>query len=214
MEKYSVTEKTKITRLAKRGSYDRETINAILDESLVCTLAFVRDNQPFQIPTGFCRIDNKLYVHGSVGSTYMRGLAEGNLPVCISVTIVDGLVLARSAFHHSMNYRSAVIFSHAERVTERDELYKALEAFTNKVQPGRWNDVRHPSEGEWKSTMLISLTIEEASAKIRTGPPSDDDEDYALDIWAGVVPLEVVRKTPLSDPALKTGISPPSYLTI
>jgi len=212
MSTFPITEKTEITRLAKRGSYDKETVYAILDEALFCTLAYVRNNQAFQIPTGFCRIDDKLYVHGSVGSSYMRELAEKKLPVCISVTHLDGLVLARSAFHHSVNYRSVVLFSVAERVDNQDELYNALEVFTNKVQPGRWNDVRKPSPGEWKSTMLIAFKIEEASAKIRTGPPKDDEEDYQSDIWAGVVPMVLERKHPIADEALKEGISLPSYL--
>jgi nitroimidazol reductase NimA-like FMN-containing flavoprotein (pyridoxamine 5'-phosphate oxidase superfamily) len=142
----------------------------------------------------------------------MRALVEDNLPVCISVTLLDGLVLARSAFHHSMNYRSVVLFSHAEKVTDTDEMYKALEVFTNKVQPGRWNDVRVPTPGEWKSTLLISFTIEEASAKIRTGPPKDDDADYSLDIWAGVIPLKTERQDPVPDQSLKPGIILPPYL--
>lgn len=212
MSKFSITGKTKITRLPKRGVYDKEIIYAILDEALYCTLAYVRDGQPFQIPTGFCRIEDKLYMHGSVGSFYMRELADKKLPVCISVTHLDGLVLARSAFHHSVNYRSAVIFSEAEKVTDQDELYKALEVFTNKVQPGRWNDIRKPTSSEWKATMLLSFKIEEASAKVRTGPPLDDDEDYALDVWAGVVPIKLERQNPLPDESMKDGISLPPYL--
>ncbi len=212
MSKFDVTEKTEITRLPKRGVYDKQTIYDILDEALFCTLSYVRENQSFQIPTGFCRIDNKVYVHGSVGSFYMRELAEKKLPVCLSVTLMDGLVLARSAFHHSVNYRSVVIFSEAERVVDDAELYKALEVFTNKIQPGRWADVRKPSSGEWKATMLLSFTLEEASAKVRTGPPIDDDEDYALDIWAGVVPLKQERKQPVPDTKLNEGIRLPDYL--
>lgn len=212
MSKFSITGKTKITRLPKRGVYDKEIIYAILDEALYCTLAYVRDGQPFQIPTGFCRIEDKLYMHGSVGSFYMRELADKKLPVCISVTHLDGLVLARSAFHHSVNYRSVVIFSEAEKVTDQDELYKALEVFTNKVQPGRWNDIRKPTSSEWKATMLLSFKIEEASAKVRTGPPLDDDEDYALDVWAGVVPIKLERQNPLPDESMKDGISLPPYL--
>ncbi len=212
MSKFSITEKTEITRLAKRGIYDKETIYAILDEALYCTLAYVRDGQPFQIPTGFCRIEDKLYMHGSVGSFYMRELAEKKLPVCISVTHLDGLVLARSAFHHSVNYRSAVIFSEAEKVTDQDELYRALEIFTNKIQPGRWDDIRKPTANEWKATMLLSFKIEEASAKVRTGPPIDDDEDYALNIWSGVVPMKLERKDPIADESMKVGISLPPYL--
>jgi uncharacterized protein len=145
MATFDITEKTEITRLPKRGVYDKDQINAILDEALFCTLAYVRQSTTaFQIPTGFCRIDDKLYVHGSVGSFYMRELADKNQPVCISVTLMDGLVLARSAFHHSVNYRSVVIFSTPQRVTDNDELYLALEVFTNKMQPGRWSDVRKP----------------------------------------------------------------------
>lgn len=212
MSRFPITEKTEITRLPKRGEYDKEAVYAILDEAMFCTLAYVRNEQPFQIPTGFCRMDDKLYVHGSVGSFYMRELAEKKLPVCISVTHLDGLVLARSAFHHSVNYRSVVIFSEAEKVGDQDELYKALEIFTNKIQPGRWNDVRKPSTGEWKATMLLSFNIAEASAKVRTGPPIDDDEDYELDIWAGVVPLKTERKTPVPDVDLKHDVPLPNYL--
>lgn len=216
MSKFKITDKTEITRLPKRGVYDRDQINTILDEALFCTLAYVRDTsdgpQAFQIPTGFCRIGDKIYVHGSVGSFYMREMAEKKLPVCISVTLIDGLVLARSAFHHSVNYRSVVIFSNAEKVTVEKELYEALEVFTNKMQPGRWNDVRKPTAGEWKATMLLSFTINEASAKVRTGGPIDDDEDYSLDIWAGVVPLSLQRLQPISDVKLKQGIIVPDYL--
>ena len=216
MDRFDITDKTEITRLPKRGVYDKDQINAILDEALFCTLAYVRQSttgtQAFQIPTGFCRIDDKLYVHGSVGSFYMRELSDKNQPVCISVTLMDGLVLARSAFHHSVNYRSVVIFSTPQKVTDNDELYKALEVFTNKMQPGRWNDVRKPSSGEWKATMLLSFNIVEASAKVRTGPPLDDDEDYSLDIWAGVVPLKQVRTQPVPDVNLKQGILLPDYL--
>jgi nitroimidazol reductase NimA-like FMN-containing flavoprotein (pyridoxamine 5'-phosphate oxidase superfamily) len=216
MATFNITEKTEITRLPKRGVYDKDQIYAILDEALVCTLAYVRDTpngqQAFQIPTGFCRIDDKLYLHGSVGSFYMRELAVTNQSVCLSVTLMDGLVLARSAFHHSVNYRSVIMFSKAQTVTDNDELYTALEVFTNKMQPGRWNDVRKPSTGEWKATMVLSFTIEEASAKVRTGPPIDDEEDYSLDIWAGVVPLRLERKQPVPDAKLKQGVLMPDYL--
>lgn len=212
MDKFKITDKTTITRLPKRGAYDKETIFNILDEALVCTIAFVRNNEPFQIPTGFCRVEDYLYIHGSVGSFYMRELAENKSTVCISVTHLDGLVLARSAFHHSMNYRSAIIFSRAEKVTDQKELYSVLEIFTNKIQPGRWNDVRKPTEGEWKATMVIKFKIEEASAKIRVGEPKDDDEDYELDVWAGVVPLKLEHKSPVPDSRLKTGVSLPNYL--
>lgn len=207
------TDRTTITRLPKRGVYDQEIINSILDEALYCTVAYVYQGQAFQIPTGFCRIGNQLYIHGSVGSFYMREIAEKKLPVSIGVTLIDGLVLARSAFHHSVNYRSVVMFAEPRKVTEDDELYKALEVFTNKMQPGRWDDIRQPNDSEWKKTMVIAFTIEEASAKIRSGAPKDDDEDYDLNIWAGVVPLKLERGKPIADPALKSSVSVPDYLS-
>ncbi|HWA35746.1 MAG TPA: pyridoxamine 5'-phosphate oxidase family protein [Cyclobacteriaceae bacterium] len=211
-EKFPITEKTEITRLPKRGVYDKDVIYSILDEALFCTIAYSREGQPFQIPTGFCRIEDTLYIHGSVGSFYMRELATGKFPACISVTLIDGLVLARSAFHHSVNYRSVVIFGEPKKVTDEGELYMALEVFTNKMCPGRWNDVRKPTKNEWKETMVLSFGIAEASAKVRVGPPKDDDEDYAMDVWAGVVPLKLVRQAPEPDPVLKSGVSLPSYL--
>lgn len=212
MSQFPKTDKTEITRLPKRGDYSQETVFSILDEALVCTVAFADNGQPFQIPTGFCRIGNQLYIHGSVGSHYMRMLAKGEMPVCISATLLDGLVLARSAFHHSVNYRSVVLFSKPRLVTAADELYKALEVFTNKMCPGRWDDVRQPTDNEWKATMVLAFTIDEASAKVRTGGPKDDEEDYALDVWAGVVPLSLDRHALIPDPALKAGVAIPSYL--
>lgn len=212
MDKFPITDKTKITRLPKRGVYDKDVIYAILDEALFCTLAYVHNGEPFQIPTGFCRIGNSIYIHGSVGSFYMRELAEGKSNVSISVTHLDGLVLARSAFHHSVNYRSVALFSKPQKVENQEEIYTALEVFTNKMQPGRWNDTRLPNETEWKATMVLKFDIEEASAKIRTGPPKDDAEDYELPIWAGVVPITTERKKPISDPQLKSGVSLPTYL--
>lgn len=212
MSEFQKTERTTITRLAKRASYSKATVYSILDEALYCTVAFVLNGEPVQIPTGFCRMEDKLYIHGSVGSFYMRELAEKELPVCICVTCLDGLVLARSAFHHSMNYRSVVLFSKPEWITNEKELYGVLEVFTNKMQPGRWDDVRKPTPAEWKATMVLAFAIEEVSAKIRTGPPVDDEEDYTLNVWAGVVPLNVERKSPVTDPRLKNGISIPAYL--
>jgi len=212
MSEFPKTDKTHITRLPKRGVYDRDRIYAILDEALFCTVAFVRDGQPFQIPTGFCRIGNTLYIHGSVGSAYMRELAEKRSQVCVSATLIDGVVLARSAFHHSVNYRSVVVFGTTQIVTDEVELSTALETFTNKMQPGRWNDVRRPTAGEWKATMVLAIQIDEASAKVREGGPKDDEDDYALDIWAGVVPLQVMRSAPIADELLKPGIELPLYL--
>lgn len=212
MEKFPITDKTKITRLPKRGVYDKETIYSILDEALFCTLAYVHEGNPFQIPTGFVRIENKIYIHGSVGSFYMRELREKKLPVSISVTFLDGLVLARSAFHHSVNYRSVVVFSEPQLVTDEHELYKALELFTEKVCPGRWAEIRKPTANEWKETMVLSFDITEASGKVRTGPPKDDEEDYSMNVWAGVQPLKTIRTTPIPDPQLKEGVELPSYL--
>ncbi len=212
MSTLPVTERTDITRLPKRGSYDQETIYSILDEALVCTLAYVREGEPFEIPTGFCRIGDQVYIHGSVGSFYMRELAKGESTLCLSVTLMDGIVLARSAFHHSVNYRSVVLFGKPAVVTDKDELYNALEVFTNKMCPGRWNDVRKPTDNEWKATMVLKVGIQEASAKIRTGPPKDDEEDYSLDVWAGVQPLKTVWMPLIADPALKAGVQVPAYL--
>lgn len=212
MTHFPVTDKTKITRLAKRGAYDKATVYQILDEALFCTVAMNLNGQPFQIPTGFCRIDNTIYIHGSVGSHYMRELVKDNLPVNINVTLMDGLVLARSAFHHSVNYRSVSVFSKAKQVTDQTKLDHILEVFTEKMCKGRWNDIRKPDAGEWKATMVIGFDMEEASAKIRTGNPVDDEEDYMLDIWAGVVPISSERKTPIADPKLKEGIPLPAYL--
>jgi nitroimidazol reductase NimA-like FMN-containing flavoprotein (pyridoxamine 5'-phosphate oxidase superfamily) len=212
MEKFSVTDKTKITRLPKRGTYDKETVYQILDEALFCTLAYVHDGQPFQIPTGFVRVEDKIYVHGSVGSFYMRELRDKKQPVCISATLMDGLVLARSAFHHSVNYRSVVIFGEPQLVDNQTELYGALEAFTEKMCKGRWADVRKPTNNEWKETMLLSFDVTEASAKIRSGPPKDDAEDSSMDVWAGVVPLKIQHLAPIADPDLKAGVALPNYL--
>ena len=212
MDQYPATEKTSITRLPKRGSYDPATIHAILDQALVCTIAFVWDGQPFQIPTGFVRIGETLYIHGSVGSTYMRRLAAEKTAVSISVTHLDGLVLARSLFHHSVNYRSVSMFSESQLITDRDELDQVLEAFTEKICKGRWADARKPTENEWKATMVLAFPILEAVAKVRTGDPKDDEEDYSLDIWAGVLPLQTVKGAPVADGRLKPGVNLPDYL--
>lgn len=212
MSKFPITDKTKITRLPKRGVQDKEEIYKILDEALFCTIAFTLGSQPFQIPTGFCRIDKTLYIHGSVGSHYMRELVKNNLPVNINVTHLDGLVLARSAFHHSVNYRSVSIFSSAKQESDQNRLNTILEVFTEKMCRGRWNDIRKPTPAEWKATMVISFDMDEASAKVRVGPPVDDDDDYAMDVWAGVIPMALEKKAPLPDPKLNSQISLPDYL--
>lgn len=192
------TERTRVKRLPARGSYDRKTIYSILDEGFICHVGFVADGQPYVIPTGYARIDDDLYIHGSSASRMLRDLALG-AEVCVTVTLIDGLVLARSAFHHSMNYRSVVILGKAVLVENPDEKYRALEAFTNHVVPGRWPDVRWPNELELKATSVLKLPIEEASAKIRTGDPKDDEEDYSMDVWAGVLPLTLLPGTPILD---------------
>jgi hypothetical protein len=190
--------------------YDRAVINAILDEALVCHVGFVDQDQPFVIPTIHVRIDDRLYLHGSAASRLLRCLAAG-APACITVTLLDGLVLARSAFHHSMNYRSVVVLGTADMVTDPDDKLEALRALTEHVVPSRWADARKPTSIELKGTTVLSLPINEASAKIRSGPPGDDEPDYDLPIWAGVIPLSLHAGAPESDPNLAAGIDTPEY---
>lgn len=192
-----VTDRTKVRRLAKRGSYDRETIHAILDEALVCHVGFVVDGAPVVIPTIHWREGDRLYLHGSAASRMLRSLKDG-VDACVTVTLVDGLVLARSAFHHSMNYRSVVVFGKAE-VVEGEEKLRALDALVEHVVRGRSRELRPHKEIELKQTLVLALPLDEASAKIRTGGPVDDEEDYALPIWAGVVPLKLTAGEPVAD---------------
>ena len=206
------TERTKLKRLPKRGHFDRDTVYGILDEGFICHVGFVVAGQPFVIPTGYARAGDKLYIHGSQASRMLRTLA-GGVDTCVTVTIIDGLVLARSAFHHSMNYRSVVVFGRATPVEDREEKIAALLALSEHIVRGRWVDVREPTEQELKATTVLCLPLEEASAKIRTGPPLDDEEDYALPIWAGVVPLKLVAGEPINDPRLPDGIQAPEYAT-
>lgn len=205
------TEKTTLKRLPKRSAYDRETIYAILDEAFICHVGFVAHGQPYVIPTGYARVGDKIFIHGSSASRMLRSIADG-IDVCVTVTLIDGLVLARSAFHHSMNYRSVVILGKAEMVTDPEEKNKALEAFTEHVIPGRWADVRWPTEIELKATTVLRLPINEASAKIRTGDPIDVDEDYALNVWAGVLPIAIASGEPIADEKLANGIKIPPYV--
>jgi hypothetical protein len=204
------TERTKLKRLPKRGHFDRETVYGILDEGFICHVGFAPQGQPFVIPTGYARVDDKLYIHGSQASRMLRTLS-GGVDACVTVTIVDGLVLARSAFHHSMNYRSVVIFGRAEIVEDREQKISALVALSEHIVRGRWADVREPNEEELIKTTVLELPLVEASAKIRTGPPLDDEEDYALPIWAGVIPLSLVAGEPIKDPRLTQGIEVPEY---
>lgn len=205
------TNRTKLKRLPKRGHFDRETVYGILDEGFICHIGFVVDRQPVVIPTGYGRVDDKLYVHGSQASRMLRTLANG-IDACVTVTLLDGLVLARSAFHHSMNYRSVVVFGRAMLVDDPKEKYDALVALSEHIIRERWNDVREPTEQEMIQTTVLSLTLEEASAKIRTGPPVDDEEDYELPMWAGVLPLKLVAGEPVNDPRLPDGIAVPDYV--
>lgn len=209
MSPFTPTERTKVRRLPDRGRYDAETVRKILDEAFVCHVGFVVDGQPFVIPTNFGRVEDVLYLHGSSASRMLRTLADG-VQVCVTVTLIDGLVLARSAFHHSVNYRSVVILGRATPVEDPDEKNRALVAFTEHIMRGRWDAIRQPTEQELKATSVLALPLEEVSAKVRTGPPKDDEADYSLPIWAGVLPLPIVPGKPISDPRLIPGIATPA----
>jgi nitroimidazol reductase NimA-like FMN-containing flavoprotein (pyridoxamine 5'-phosphate oxidase superfamily) len=205
------TPRTRLRRVPQRGAHDRETIDAILDEALIGHLGFIHDGRPAVIPTIQARVGDEVLVHGSAASRALRALKDG-VDVCLTVTLLDGLVLARSAFHHSMNYRSVVLYGTARPITGDEQLEAALEAFTEKLVPGRWADVRWPTRKELKGTAVLALPIAEGSAKVRTGPPIDDDEDYDLDTWAGVIPLRLQAGPPEPDPRLRPGIAQPDYV--
>jgi nitroimidazol reductase NimA-like FMN-containing flavoprotein (pyridoxamine 5'-phosphate oxidase superfamily) len=211
MSNFQSTERTQVRRLPKRGNYDRETVYKILDEAMICHVGFVVEGQPYVIPTGYGRSGDTLYIHGASTSRMLNSTAEG-IPVCVTVTLVDGLVLARSAFHHSMNYRSVVILGTARRVESDEEKFSALRIFTEHIVPGRWDDVRQPTPQEMKATAVLALPLEEVSAKIRTGPPIDDDSDYALPIWAGVLPLKLTPGTAETDPRLTHKLDAPAHV--
>jgi len=211
MSDFTPTERTQVKRLPKRGKYERETVFAILDTGFVCHVGFSVDGQPYVIPTNYGRSGDILYLHGSAASRMLRTLGEG-VPMSVTVTHVDGLVLARSAFHHSVNYRSVVILGTARLVTAAAEKMEALRVFTEHVVKGRWDDVRQPTEQELKATTVLALPLEEVSAKVRTGGPIDDEEDYALPVWAGVLPLETSVKEPVPDPQRKCDQPIPPYL--
>ena len=211
-EEIQPTAKTNLRRLPKRGSYERETIYQILDEAFICHVGFVVDGQPFVIPTAYARVQDRLLIHGSAASRMLRSLAQ-EMNVCVTVTLLDGLVLARSAFHHSMNYRSVVIFGAASVVSDEAEKLGALHAFTEHVIEGRWRDVRPPNEQELKATLVLSLPLEESSAKIRTGHPIDDEADYDIRVWAGELPLRLTHDAPISDARLDAEINPPAYVS-
>ena len=210
-DSFPVSDRTRLVREANRAVYDRSAIYKILDEAFVCHVGFTDSaGQPLVIPTMFARVNDFLYFHGSAASRMLRGLVSG-LPVCITVTLTDGLVLARSVFNHSMNYRSVVALGHAALIDDAAEKLRALQAFTEKLIPGRWNDARQPNEKELKATSILKLPLAEVSAKVRTGDVEDDAEDYSLPVWAGVIPLRLVADPPIPDSRCDITIPTPSY---
>lgn len=204
------TPRTTVRREPHRGVYDRETIYAILDAGFVCHMGFVHEGHPFVIPTNYWRMADNLYVHGSSASRMLRTLGSG-LEVCVTVTHVDGLVLARSAFNHSVNYRSVVVLGEGSLLETDEEKIAVLHAFTEILTPGRWNEIRGPNQRELKATSILKVPLSEASAKVRQGPPEDDADDYALNCWAGVIPFSTVARAPVSDSKLGEGIAVPGY---
>lgn len=205
MEQYTPTDRTQVKRLAKRAVYDKKQVHSILDEGFLCHVGFVADGHPYVIPTLYTRRGERIYIHGSAASRMLRMLDEG-VDVCLTVTLVDGFVLARSAFHHSMNYRSVVVLGKARLVTDAAEKMEAMHRFTNHAVPGRWEEVRQPTEQELKATSVLALELDEVSAKVRTGPPLDDEEDYLLPVWAGVVPVQTEFGKPVPDERLLPGV--------
>jgi len=204
------TSRTRVVREAERGVYDRQTAYRILDEGFLCHVGFVADGQPFVIPTSYGRKDDRLYIHGSAASRMLRQMKDG-VPVCVTVTLLDGLVLARSIFNHSMNYRSVVVLGKATPVDDPSEKVEALHLLSEHIIPGRWADARQPNERELKATLVMRVPIEEFSAKVRNGPPIDDEDDYSFATWAGVVPLETVSRPPINDPRLDPQYKAPAY---
>ena len=207
METFQPTGRTQVKRLPKRAVYDQDEVFAILDEGLLCHVGFAVEGQPYVIPTGYARRGQELYVHGSAASRMLRTMGAG-VDVCVTVTLLDGLVLARSAFHHSMNYRSVVVLGRARRVTDPAEKMEALRCFTNHVVPERWEEVRQPTEQELRQTEVLAIALEEVSAKVRKGPPIDDEEDMTWPVWAGVVPVRTVTGTPVPNEPTPAGTTP------
>jgi nitroimidazol reductase NimA-like FMN-containing flavoprotein (pyridoxamine 5'-phosphate oxidase superfamily) len=208
-DRYQRTERTRVRRLPERAAYDRATVHAILDEGFLCHVGFVVDGQPYVIPTGYARVGDTVFLHGSTGSRL--GLRPG-MDVCVTVTLVDGLVLARSAFHHSMNYRSVMAIGRTRPLTDPGEKEAALRALVEHIVPGRSDEVRGGDSRELAATAVLALPLAEVSAKVRTGPPSDDEPDYALPIWAGVLPLALTPGEPAPDPVLDPSIPTPAHV--
>jgi len=209
-ESFAPTERTRVVREPHRGVYDRTEIYKILDEGFVCHVGFETGGQPFVIPTLYARVGDAIYFHGSAASRMLRG-AAASVPVCVTVTLTDGLVLARSVFNHSMNYRSVVALGKATLADSPAEKLAALHAFTEKILPGRWEDARQPNEKELKATSILKLPLTEISAKVRSGPVLDDEEDYALPVWAGIVPLHLQAGAPIRDERCDPAIPTPAY---
>ncbi|HSD66395.1 MAG TPA: pyridoxamine 5'-phosphate oxidase family protein [Vicinamibacteria bacterium] len=208
----SPTPRSTVRRLPDRARYDRETVDAILDEGLVCHVGFVDAGQPFVIPSAYARAGDRLILHGSAASRMVKALA-GGVPACVTVTLLDGLVLARSGFHHSMNYRSVVVLGKASEITDPGEKRRALDAIVEHVAPGRVASVRPPSENELRATRVVALPLDEASAKVRTGPPKDDEADYGLPVWAGELPLRLEPLEPVADPHPGPAVALPPHVT-
>lgn len=211
MSDFQVTDRNRVKRLPKRGAYDKETVYAIVDDALTCHVGMVEDGKPVVIPTIHARDGDNLLLHGASTSRMLNHVGAGH-DICVTVTHIDGLVLARSVFHHSMNYRSAVLFGQGTLIEDPEEKMRALHIFTEKLIPGRWDDARQPTPNESKATKIVSVPIEMASAKVRVGPPGDDDEDYALDVWAGILPMRTVFGELEADPLLKDGVAVPRYI--
>lgn len=210
-DRQSPSERTRVKRIPERGIYDRETIDTILDEGLVCHVGFAVDDQPYVIPTGYARSGDQLIIHGSSASRMLRALAD-DINLCVTVTHLDAMVLARSAFHHSMNFRSVVILGKATLVEDEAEKTEAMRLLVEHLIPGQWEECRGPNDIEMKATTIMTIPLNEASAKVRTGPPGEEEEDYALAHWAGVIPLPMVPGVPEPDPKLADGIDVPDYV--
>jgi nitroimidazol reductase NimA-like FMN-containing flavoprotein (pyridoxamine 5'-phosphate oxidase superfamily) len=210
MSEFPITDRNQVRRVPKRGHYDSETVYRILDEGLICHVGFLQDQQPIVIPTLYARRDSTLLLHGAKTSRMLQHIQAGH-PVSVAVTLVDGLVVARSVYHHSMNYRSVVVFGRGSLIEGDEEKLRALEVLTEHILRGRWRDARLPNRQELDATSVVAINIESASAKVRTGPPVDDEEDYQLPIWAGVIPLRQQALTPVADPRLGAGIPVPGY---
>lgn len=211
MTQFKKSPKTRIHRLPKRGHYDQETIYQILDEALICHVGFVENGQPYVIPINFARVDDTVVLHGAKASRLLKHIEAGN-PVCVEATIVDGLVLARSVFHHSVNYRSVVLFGTGYAIEDEAEKMSALRAVTEHLIPGRWDEARLPNQKEMNATRVVAIKIDEASAKVRIGPPGDDEEDYTLPVWAGVLPIQEMPLAPIQDELQSSSVRLPDYI--